>query len=240
MVISMAATKPPTLVPTTPSPAPDLIERLASAPHWQTALQRARSLSRTDPRARDWVEAFERRATQLTGTVLEGGTTTRDGDGRFVIGSAGVAVPPELTAILRDALGNEGPVLRAAVFMLVGSAVRAPVLPAGASTPWDTFEKLRMIAKALPESRRDRWCDALPRSTTTLAGPAAMAGRRLLARGFNASTDASASSTALSPLPHPAALPTGAAVDLLLSALTFRACAELAEEAAGRATTRAA
>ncbi|MBL4687879.1 MAG: hypothetical protein JKY37_25035 [Nannocystaceae bacterium] len=227
--------------PAAPQPPVSLLERLASAPHWQTAVRRAWSLARTDTRASDWVARFEAQAAELVAGALDAGTAVGGSGGRLMIGSAGVAIPPELTAILKDALSAEGPVLRAAVFMLVGAAVRAPLLPAGSEAPWDTFEKLRMIAKALPPRRRDRWCEALPKTTNPVADPSSLAGRRLIARGFTATdTSAPRGTLALNPLPRPATIPSGAAIDLLLSALTFRACAELADSASVQAPSRAA
>lgn len=228
--------------PATSKPTVSLLERLACAPHWQTAVRRAWSLARTDTRAGDWVARFESQAAELVAGALDAGASVGGSDGRLMIGAAGVAIPPELTAILKDALSAEGPVLRAAVFMLVGAAVRAPLLPAGAEAPWDTFEKLRMIAKALPARRRDRWCEALPKTTSRVSDPSSLAGRRLIARGFNASeTPAPRGALSLNPLPRPAAtVPSGAAIDLLLSALTFRACAELADRASRQAPSRAA
>ena len=196
-----------------------LIETLGATPHWQNAVVRARALARTDPRAAAWVEAFVEGARPIVLSAFPD-TAKAPQPGRFEIGRAGVAMPPELTDILRQALGNEGPTLRAVVFLLVGAAVRAPLMPAGTARPWDTYEKLRMIGRALPESRRLRWREALPAATHPLAGPAVLAGRRLVAQAFNGLGR---------PAPAPPSLEASAAIDLLLSALIFRACAELAD-----------
>lgn len=208
-------------------PADDLLECLGVAPPWQTAVGRAISLSRTDARAQAWMENFVARASRLARGAVPAGAVGATSQ-RFAESSA-PAMPPELTAILREALGYEGPVLRAAVFMLVGAAVRAPLLPVGETAPWDCSAKLRIIGKALPAGRQQRWAEALPHvQGPPMAG--ALAGRRLIGQGF--------SEGGASPLRLQHALPPAVAVDLLLSALTFRACAQLADEALGEAVPR--
>lgn len=216
------------------APSPDLLEILGAAPHWQTAVLRAQSLARTDTRAAQWVQRFVGRAEALVaGAAQRSPTRSMCTEGRFAVGSAGVAMPPELTSILRAALASEGPVLRAAVFLLVGAAVRAPLVPEGVEVPWDTYEKLRMISKALPADRRDRWCDALPRTVDAASSsrPSALAGRRLIAQGFSGDD--------ITPAADPG-LPPSASIDLLLSALTFRICTELADRAISGERDRAA
>ena len=200
-----------------------LVELLGIAPHWQTAVLRAQSLAETDARAAAWVDAFILRARALLDVALGQSEPAERTDGRFAIARDGVAIPPALTDILRAALHDEGPVMRAAVFMLVGAAVRSPMMPEGTEAPWDTYEKLRMIADALPEGRRDDWCAALPRPpANAVAAPVTLAGRRMMAEAF-------AGRCSIDPIHAP---PPGAAIDLLLSALIFQICAELADRAA--------
>lgn len=201
---------------------PSLVDLLGIAPHWQTAVRRAQSLAETDARASAWVAAFVLRARALLDVAFGPTDPVEAADGRFTIVSDGVAIPPPLTGILREALHDEGPVMRAAVFMLVGAAVRPPVVPEGTATAWDSYEKLRIIADPLPASRRDQWCAALPRPPAdAVAAPTTLAGRRLIADAFNGrSRDATVDTP-----------PPSEAIDLLLSALTFQICAELADRA---------
>lgn len=199
-----------------------LVELLGIAPHWQVAVRRAQSLAETDARAAAWVDAFALRAQVLLDVAYGDADPLEQAEGRFMIASDGVAIPPPLTSILREALQGEGPVMRAAVFMLVGAAVRPPAVPEGTPTLWDSYEKLRMITDTLPESRRDQWSAALPRPPAdVVAAPMTLAGRRMLAEAFKGRNGAA----------RTYAPPPSAAVDLLLSALTFQICAELADHA---------
>lgn len=198
------------------------VELLGIAPHWQTAVRRAQSLAETDPRATAWVDAFALRAQVLLEVAYGDSDPLEHAQGRFMITSDGVAIPPPLTSILREALQDEGAVMRAAVFMLVGAAVRPPAVPEGTPKLWDSYEKLRMITDTLPESRRDQWSAALRRPPAdVVAAPMTLAGRRMLAETFKGRHGAA----------HAYAPPPSAAVDLLLSALAFQICAELADQA---------
>lgn len=207
------------------SPATDLIKRLAAVPHWQTALRRAWSIAGTDARAQRWMGHFIDTAAKATDLVLPRADPTGHGHHRFAIDATAISIPPELTILLRDALAKEGPVLRASVFMLVGAAVRAPLIAAHGDPPWNTFEKLHMVGRALPLSRRGRWGSALAMGAVGPEQPRTAAARRLLAHVIGGTPP---------PLPHPGtAVPMGAALDLVFSALTFRACATLAADRHG-------